>query len=72
MNLTLKQKQTQRTDLWLLRGGMEWEIWASGMDEQGPTVSTENYIQYPLINHNGKEHLKRMYIYIHQINLLYT
>ena len=26
--------------------------------------STENYIQYPMINHNGKEYKKRMYIYV--------
>ena len=26
--------------------------------------STENYIQYPVINHNGKEHKRRMYINI--------
>ena len=26
--------------------------------------STENYIQYPMINHNGKEYFKRMYICI--------
>ena len=25
---------------------------------------TENYIQYPMINHNGKEYKKRMYICI--------
>ena len=25
--------------------------------------STGNFIQYPLINHNGKEYLKRMYVY---------
>ena len=24
--------------------------------------STENDIQYPVINHNGKEHLKRIYV----------
>ena len=24
--------------------------------------STENYIQYPMVTHNGKELLKRMYI----------
>ena len=23
--------------------------------QQGPTVYTENYIQYPVINHHGKE-----------------
>ena len=27
--------------------------------------STENYIQYPKVNYNGKEHKKRMYIYTH-------
>ena len=29
---------------------MEREICVSGMDEQGATVSTEKYIQDPLIN----------------------
>ena len=24
--------------------------------QQGPTDGTENYIQYPVINHNGKEY----------------
>ena len=29
------------------------------MDKQGPTVySTGNYIQYPVIKHNGKEYEK--------------
>ena len=26
--------------------------------------STENYIQYPMVNHNGKEYFKKEYIYI--------
>ena len=30
--------------------------------KQGPTYSTGNYIQYPVINHNGKEYEKE---YIH-------
>ena len=25
---------------------------------------TGNYIQYPVINHNGKEYLKRMSVYV--------
>ena len=33
--------------------------------------STENYIQYSMINQNGKEYLKRMYIYIY-ITLPYS
>ena len=27
--------------------------------------STENYIQYPIINHNGKEYLKKECVYIY-------
>ena len=30
--------------------------------QQGSTVYTEDYIQYPMINHNGKEFKKRMFI----------
>ena len=32
--------------------------------QQGPTVYTGNYIQYPVINHNGKEYEKEcVYMY---------
>ena len=31
------------------------------IDKQGPTVSTENCIQYSVINHNGKECKKYIY-----------
>ena len=31
--------------------------------QQGP--STENYIQYPMINHKGKEYFKKECIYIY-------
>ena len=34
--------------------------------KQGPTVSTENGSQYPMINHNGKECFK-MYIYMESL-----
>ena len=27
--------------------------------QQGPMYSTGNYIQYPVINHNGKEYKKK-------------
>ena len=70
MNLCTKQKQTQtwRTGLWLPRGRgcggrldrefgvsrckllhMEW------INNKVLLYSTGNYIQYPIINHNGKE-----------------
>ena len=53
-------------------GGMHWEVGIS----RGKLLSTEwinkvllysteNYIQYPMLNHNGKEYLKKnvdMYI----------
>ena len=46
--------------------GIDWEFGISrckllyiGWIKQGPTVySTGNYIQYPMINHNGKEYEK--------------
>ena len=35
--------------------------------------STGNYIQYPEINHNGKEYKKRMYTYIYNwVTFLYN
>ena len=34
-------------------------------DLAAAAYSTGNYIQYPEINHNGKEYKKRMYIYIY-------
>ena len=34
------------------------------MDKQTTGPSTENYIQYPVINQNGKGYEKRMYVYV--------
>ena len=75
----MKQTQTQRIDLWLPKGRGEsgreglgaWDrqmqTITQRMDEQqGPTVSTGNYIQHPVINHNGKEYKKRIYVYIYE------
>ena len=53
-------------------GGMEWEVGVSRcellytewINNKVLLYSTENYIQYPMVNHNGKEYLKRMYIYV--------
>ena len=53
-------------------GGMEWEIGVSRckplyiewINNKVLLYSTENYTQYPMINHNGKEDKKRMYICI--------
>ena len=66
--------QTQRTDLWLPRGrwgrgGMDWEfaisrcklLYTEGINTKILLYSTGNYIQYPVINHNGKEKYKEWY-----------
>ena len=52
---------------------MEWEVGVSSckrlyiewINNNVLLYSTENYIQYPMTNHNGKEYKKsRMYIYV--------
>ena len=70
MNISTKQKQThkQRTDLWLPRGkrdkgGINWEfgvircklLYREWINNKVLVYSAGNYIQYPLINCNGKE-----------------
>ena len=51
--------------------GMNWEVGVSRCrllymnKQQGPRLSTEKYIQYPMINHNGKEYFKKYNIYTH-------
>ena len=60
-------------------GGTEWEVGASRckilysewINNEILLYKTENYIQDPMINHNGKEHSKTecvcvcVYIYMH-------
>ena len=65
--------QTQRTDLGLPQegqGGMEWKFEVSickllYIEERNNSVRlySTGYIQYPVINHNGKEYEKE-YIYM--------
>ena len=69
---TETDSQTQRTDWWLPRGrsggGMEWEfgisrcklLYIGWINNKILLYSTGNYIQYPVVNHNGKEYKKRM------------
>ena len=48
-------------------GRMEWEVEVSRckllyiewINNKVLLYSTENYIQYPMINHNGKEYMKK-------------
>ena len=52
-------------------GGKDWEfgisrcklLYVEWINNKVPLYSTENYIQYPVINHNGKEYEKE-YIYV--------
>ena len=77
MNIFMKQtdSQTQRTDLLLPRGGgggMDWESGINGskllyrewIKSKILLYSSGNYIQYNVINHNGKEKFK-VYTHIH-------
>ena len=69
MNLSRKQKQThghreQTGGCRGQRGGMQWEVgvgickllYMEVINNKVLLYSTENYIQYPMINHNGKEY----------------
>ena len=62
---------------------MEWEfgvsrcklLYREWINNKVLLYSTGNYIQYPMINHNGKEYKKGIYIYIYLdiwITLLYS
>ena len=74
MNVSMKQKQTHRYREQTcglqeeeVGGGMEWEagisrwklLYIDWMNNKVLLYSTENYIQYPLINHKGKEYIKK-------------
>ena len=37
--------------------------------QQGPLYSIGKYFQYPVINHNGKEYEKCLYLYIYNIDI---
>ena len=79
-NGPVKQKQNHRhrdrlvvAKVEWVGGGMEWEVAVSRckllyiewINDNVLLYSTGNYIQYPVINHNGKEYIKkRMYIYV--------
>ena len=55
-----------------VRGGMDWEfgisrcklVYIGWINDKVLLYSTGNYIQYPVINHNGREYEKEHYIYI--------
>ena len=82
MNLSVKETQTQRHReqtcscqkgrRW---GRMEWEVsgyklfYTERINNKVLLYSTENYIQYPMINHRGKEYQKKnVYIYVCVMN----
>ena len=67
MNLPMKQKQNHRGRLVIVKGegvggGMDWEfgvstcklLYIDWINNKVSLYSTQNYSQYPIINHNGK------------------
>ena len=81
-NLSTKQKQTHRHNEQSCgcqggKGGegMDWEfgicqcklLYIEWINNKVLLYSTGNYIQYPVINHNGKEYEKE-YTYIYMYN----
>ena len=80
MNLSMKQEQTHRhreqsggCQGGRVKGGLVWEagvsrcklLYIEWINNKVLLYSTENYIQYPMINHNGKEYLKKECIYMY-------
>ena len=78
MNMSMKQKQTDRHREHTCGcrgggggGGMDLEfginrcklLYTEWINNKVLLYSTGNYIQYPLINHNKKEH-EKVYIYV--------
>ena len=78
MNLSMKQKQTDRHREQtcgcqggeIRTGGLDWELGTSRykllyikwINNKVLFYSTGNYIQYPVINHSGKEYKINIYI----------
>ena len=76
-NELIYETHLQRTKSWLprervSRGGIEWEFEVSGckllytewINNKVALYGTGNYIQYPVVNHNGKIYKKNAYICI--------
>ena len=72
MNLSMKQKSENRLVIAQeAGGGMDWESGISRckishtewINNRILLYSTENYIQYFVISHNGKKIKKKVYIY---------
>ena len=79
MNLLTRQKQTHRHRLpkgnWrrekLGVGDQQKHTTIYNIDEeQGPIVYIENYIQYPVISHNGEKHVTGSLCCILETNII--
>ena len=85
MNISMNQKQTHRHREQIcgcqggrgVGGGMDWEfgiskcklLYIEWVNNQDLLYSTGIYIQYPVINHNGKEYEKEgVYICMYMYN----
>ena len=76
MNISMKQKQPHRHREQIAKGGgkggeKDWEfgisrcklVYLGWINNKVLLYSTGSYIQYPVINHNGKEYEKRIHMY---------
>ena len=80
MNLSTRQTYRHREQTVVAKvggGGWDWEfgisrcklLYIERINNKDLWYSTGNYIQYPVINHNGKEYEKEyIYIYIYMFN----
>ena len=80
---TETDSQIQRTDLWLPGdgGGMDWGfgisrcklVYIEWINNKVLLYSAENYVEYLVLNHNGKEYKKEyVYIYIYMYICMYV
>ena len=51
------ERVTRREELGVWDYQMQTSIYIGWINNQVPLCSTGNYIQYPVINHNGKEYM---------------
>ena len=82
MNLSTEQKETHRyrKQIYGCLGGwrrdglgvqdqqMQTTIYIIWINNKFLLGNTGNYVKYLVISHNGKEYLKRIYIYTHMYN----
>ena len=60
------ERVVRREGLIVWENQVQTSIYKGWINNQVLFYSTGNYIQYPVISHNGKEYEKRIYVYMSQ------